>query len=1476
MTPTALVSRILVLAAIAPAQFALAIPFPNVARTPGELISGPISPEQGRTAIIAFHGDRIITVPEAPGSQGGADNLVRLYDVSDPASPQVTVFPFRATGFHAHAYFHSGNDLYIGPHCVSGDGSLCDGSDDHWVNSFRIGGSGPAILGSGLTHADIEDTGLLVGGINRSGTQSPWGVEDFWSYSPVGGNSFIAVRRGPGQYIYDWANGGARTGPAILHSWDHLGQTGVVGFPFIMGNILVYAADMTGTGVCTYDISDPTNPILLDVLKEENPGGYWPEVYGHYVFFPRRDNEGGPGSQAGFMVVDFSDPTDLKVVADRNLPGSNQYVTFQDEYAFMNNYKIDMRTFEVELTLATNDVTLDASQFALPVGNLVFTGGYGTLGPGMAIWAHQAEPDTRSPYVLYHVPTAGQTNFSTVCPITLSIPETLRTETIVDGVSLIVRPLGGDPVPTWHSFGQGKLLTVTPQSPLAQNTTYEVLLTAAIQDAMGNPLEAYSFTFSTGASLGAGNQPPMVGAVIASPEVAQPGASVALSWSGSDPEGGAVEYRVDFGDGTARTDWGAATSANHVYTAAGHYQVTVQVRDAQGSLNAVSRTISVLTPPANPGATRSSMITIDSVSGTVYTANPDARTVTAVVTATNAILWESAVGKHPMSVALPGDGTLWVASSESDELHVLNAATGALIATMGTGYGSRPVAVAALPNGSALLVSCEGDGTLRRFDATTRVQTHSVVLGPYPRAIAITHDGTRALITRFISGEHQGSVYDVALGTMTLTLTRTIRLARSHTVDSSAGGRGVPNYLAGINISPDGEWAWIVGKKDNTERGTFSAPNQALSQDNTVRAMMMLVNLASGAEDTSYRLDIDNSDSPTAIDFSPLGDYAFISLQGNAQVAVLDVLDFFNPSDPGTISTRWQTGLAPQGLVVDPSTSRVYTADFMDRTITVLGADAFIVSGNGNVASQAIPVVARELLHDEVLLGKQIFYHASDPRMSAEGYMSCATCHVAGGHDGRTWDFTNRGEGFRNTADLRGRSGTWHGNVHWSANFDEIQDFENDIRNGFGGEGFLQDSDWASLMDTLGAPKAGHSEDLDALAAYVASLGTSHLPRSPHRQSDGSLSAAALAGQALFAANNCASCHSPATDFTDRTMHDVGTMNVASGSRLGATLTGIDTPTLLGLHDSAPYLHNGSATTLEEVFTTAGGLLVQAEDATSSSAVSVETVDWAPMKEWHQGAFVGFDELGILNFEGIVSSTAGTGYVDVRYSMSYATGNFGVRIGANTNTAAFPMTGNNPSYLPNEWRIARFPIAFAAGTNTVTVLKNGPSGGLSVDEVRIVTPDHLAAAGAHVRGFTTEELANLTAYLRSLDGSDAGLPAVTITRNATPLAGFSDTVTIPGAADEVTAVYTIENSGFGPLNIGQLRFAGGVPAVIAAHPRPTILPGESTELTITIPSSLAGQTLELSGWTDVPGMTSLSMSIQVAQDASVGEIWMVF
>jgi mono/diheme cytochrome c family protein len=232
-----------------------------------------------------------------------------------------------------------------------------------------------------------------------------------------------------------------------------------------------------------------------------------------------------------------------------------------------------------------------------------------------------------------------------------------------------------------------------------------------------------------------------------------------------------------------------------------------------------------------------------------------------------------------------------------------------------------------------------------------------------------------------------------------------------------------------------------------------------------------------------------------------------------------------------------------------------------------------------------------------VLFGKQLFYNANvgprdhdgENRINTDGYLTCASCHLEGHADQRVWDFTQAGEGLRNTVSLLGRRGTGHGRVHWTANFDEIQDFEHPIRDLFGGTGLMDDAefDTGTRNTPLGDRKAGLSVELDALAAYVASL--DRVNPSPRRNPDSTLTADALAGKALFQSLNCVSCHA-GPDFTDSAsdfLHDVGTIRPSSGGRLGAPLTGLDTPTLKGIWETAPYLHDGSAANLLDVLTTA-------------------------------------------------------------------------------------------------------------------------------------------------------------------------------------------------------------------------------------------------------------------------------------------------
>lgn len=479
-----------------------------------------------------------------------------------------------------------------------------------------------------------------------------------------------------------------------------------------------------------------------------------------------------------------------------------------------------------------------------------------------------------------------------------------------------------------------------------------------------------------------------------------------------------------------------------------------------------------------------------------------------------------------------------------------------------------------------------GNGLLARWDPATRTQVSTLSVGPHPRALAISADSARLFVGRFVSpanpfnpGAEVGEVREVS--TTSFTITRTFTLAHDTTPDSEASGRGTPNYLLQMSITPDGQRLWVPSKKDNVDRGQLR-DGFALGQDSTVRSILSLLDLVNNVEDPAARKDVDDHELPHGVAFSPVGDLAFIAYQGNNEVKVFNA---FNRSAMTTLSLGAQ--LAPQDLVLNPPGTRLFVLNFMTRSVSAFDVSG-LVAGTSSSASQlaVISAVTTETLPAQVLHGKQIFYNAADPRMSLQGYISCAACHLDGGQDGRVMDFTDRGEGLRNTVKLQGRRGTAQGNVHWSANFDEIQDFELDIRNAFGGSGFINGTPNSSLA----APNAGRSTDLDALAAYVSSL--AGVGQSPHRNADGTLSADGTAGRQLFQQLNCAACHSGA-EFTDSTLgtsglvlHDVGTIKPSSGQRLGGPLTGLDTPTLRGLWNTGPYLHDGSAATLLDVITT--------------------------------------------------------------------------------------------------------------------------------------------------------------------------------------------------------------------------------------------------------------------------------------------------
>lgn len=652
------------------------------------------------------------------------------------------------------------------------------------------------------------------------------------------------------------------------------------------------------------------------------------------------------------------------------------------------------------------------------------------------------------------------------------------------------------------------------------------------------------------------------------------GGSVSMSVEASGGNG-ELEYRWNFGDGGPSTGWVPGLSEiDHAYSEPGTFLVQVQARDGTGQFAARTRRI-VAQPPAGalPPA-RSDSIVVDEAARRVWVVNPDHGSVAALHADDLEREFVTETCPDPRSVALDAFGRPWVACRGNDRLLRLNPGDGSIDISLDADYGAAPETMVFTPDGLTGFASLGGAATVIRFDPDTGNVTGNVDAGPNPHALAVTAAGDRLLVSRLVSdSDEHGSIVEIALPTMDFAGEIALPLD-TISPDSGTAGRGLPNYVATLALSPDDSRLWYTAKKDNIVRGQWREGTD-LTFESTVRVMTGAIDLDGGEELLPARMDLDDSSLALALAPSPGGAHLFVALAGNHRILALD------PWQKQEVD-RLDVGFTPRGLAVDSVSGHLFVRNDLDRTVTVIDAAELMAAGLPVLEEIAtIATVDDEALPSEVLSGKRVFWNAEDTRMAQDGYLSCASCHLDGGGDGRVWDFTQQGEGLRATIPLNGRGDTAHGLLHWSANFDEVQDFEVQIRSLFAGAGFIDDDDFQS--DTLGPPMAGLSQELDHLAAYLSSLGG--FGRSAHRAPGGSLTADGEAGRQIFEDLGCHRCHG-GPEYTDSglgVMHDTGTLAEHGGGRLGGPLPGLDTPTLRGLWKRAPFLHDGSAPTVQAV-----------------------------------------------------------------------------------------------------------------------------------------------------------------------------------------------------------------------------------------------------------------------------------------------------
>ena len=259
------------------------------------------------------------------------------------------------------------------------------------------------------------------------------------------------------------------------------------------------------------------------------------------------------------------------------------------------------------------------------------------------------------------------------------------------------------------------------------------------------------------------------------------------------------------------------------------------------------------------------------------------------------------------------------------------------------------------------------------------------------------------------------------------------------------------------------------------------------------------------------------------------------------------------------------------------------------QTRVPLGLDLYVPAPEDNASTA-----------EKVALGRRLFF---DPRLSADGSIACATCHVPEhGFANRTVVSVgvNGRKGSRNVPTLVNRAyGTaffWDGRSHALEEV-VLQPIENPIEMNLDRTAAVArlqaDAGYRALFDRVFGGPVTATNLARALAAFTRSILSGDSAVDRYLAGDRSaLSERAARGLQLFrGAARCDKCHH-GTNFTDESFHNTGAAWRDSGFRdLGrSVVTGAETdrgafktPTLRQVALTAPYMHDGSLATLADV-----------------------------------------------------------------------------------------------------------------------------------------------------------------------------------------------------------------------------------------------------------------------------------------------------
>jgi len=558
----------------------------------------------------------------------------------------------------------------------------------------------------------------------------------------------------------------------------------------------------------------------------------------------------------------------------------------------------------------------------------------------------------------------------------------------------------------------------------------------------------------------------------------------------------------------------------------------------------------------------------------------------------------------PRGLALAADGgELYVSCEGTDEVVVVSTSEREVLRRLRV--GSRPNGLAASPDGALVYVALTGEDRVAAVDAQNGEELGSLPVGRAPIGLDLDRAGALLAVANSDSDDVSIVAIDGA-GSMS----ERARLAagrQPYEVALSEDGRRafVANRLAVVGelrAVPSSELTVIdVARKRVVNRASLHSSHLsegvatsdelglALVPFVRVRNTLPITQVSRGWVMTSglgllspfdgnvrqFPLDEMNAyfADPSGVVIDAGRARAYVASGGADCVSVVDLRRVAELAaacegdGPGEwadhlgisaeyVIARVPVGPNPRALILSPDGGTLYVAERLGDALAFVDTEALEVVARVGLGAPPVPSAERR--------GEIVFHNAA---VTFQGQFACRSCHPDGHVDGLAYDFAIDGLGL-NILDNRSLLG--------------IADTAPFKWNGKNESLHVQCGPRFAMVLTFADPFP--ENELDDLVAYIESL-----PPPLHPQGT-ELNAAQLRGKHLFEraadkdgeeiapGDRCTFCHPPPL-FTNRLPSTVATKAKTD------TVEQFDTPHLVGIGFSAPYLHDGRARTLEEIWT---------------------------------------------------------------------------------------------------------------------------------------------------------------------------------------------------------------------------------------------------------------------------------------------------